>query len=147
MYPVIPFNRLMARAAPAAIVVCLLMSACAASSHVLVGTARPPISPDQVKVYLQPPPRFEEVATIDANSRGTPVFTDQRKMDRAIARLKQEAANLGANGIILEGTSTEQSGGIGLGTGSVSGNSAFGVGTSFGITIKNASGIAIYVAP
>jgi ribulose kinase len=125
----------------------VMLAGCAASSHVLVGTARTPISPDQVKIYLQPPPRYEEIATIDASSSGTPVFTDQRKMDRAIGRLKQEAAKLGANGILLEGTSDQQTGGIGLGTGSASGNSAFGIGTSFGIVIKTATGIAIYVAP
>lgn len=119
---------------------------CAASSHILVGVARPPIAPDQVKIYLQPPPRYEEIATIDASSRGTPAFTDQRKMDKAIARLKEEAAKLGANGILLEGTSDQQVGGIGLGTASATGNSAFGIGTSFGIVIKSASGIAIYVA-
>ena len=130
-----------------AALMCLLVAGCAASSHVLVGTARPPISPDQVKIFLQPPPRYEEIATIDANSRGTPVFTDQRKMDRAIGRLREEAAKLGANGILLEGTSDEHSAEIGLGTGSASGNSAFGIGTSFGIVIKKASGIAIYVEP
>jgi hypothetical protein len=130
-----------------AAVVYLTITGCAASSHVLVGTARPPISPGEVKIYLQPPAQYEEIATIDASSRGTPAFTDQRKMDRAIGRLKMEAAKLGANGILLQGTSSEQTGGIGLGTGSASGNSAFGVGASFGIVIKNASGIAIYVAP
>jgi hypothetical protein len=130
-----------------AVVANLTLTACAASSHVLVGTARAPISPDEVKLYLQPPPKYEDIATIDASSRGTPVFTDQRKMDRAIGRLKQEAAKLGANGVLLEGTSNEQTGGIGLGTGSASGNSAFGIGGSFGITIKKATGLAIYVPP
>jgi hypothetical protein len=135
------------RASAMAVAAVVVLAACAASSHVLVGTARTPIAPEQVKIYLQPPPRYEEIATIDASSRGTPVFTDQRKMDRAIGRLKQEAAKLGANGILLEGTSDQQTGGIGLGTGSASGNSAFGIGTSFGIVIKTATGIAIYVAP
>jgi len=135
------------RASAMALAAVVMLAGCAASSHVLVGTARTPISPDQVKIYLQPPPRYEEIATIDASSSGTPVFTDQRKMDRAIGRLKQEAAKLGANGILLEGTSDQQTGGIGLGTGSASGNSAFGIGTSFGIVIKTATGIAIYVAP
>jgi hypothetical protein len=125
----------------------LTLSGCAASSHVIVGTVRPAISRDEVKLYLQPPAKYEEIATIDASSRGTPAFTDQRKMDRVIARLKAEAAKLGANGILLEGTSDREAGGIGLGTGSVSGNSAVGIGTSFGIIIKSGTGIAIYVAP
>jgi len=151
MFSAIPSYRPLERCASAlavvAVVAQLLLAGCAASSHVMVGNARTPISPDEVKVYLQPPPRYEEIATIDASSRGTPVFTDQRKMDRAIGRLKAEAAKLGANGILLEGTSDQQSGAIGLGTGSASGNSAFGIGTSFGIVIKTATGIAIYVTP
>jgi len=125
----------------------VMLSGCAASSHVLVGTARAPIPPEEVKIYLQPPARYEEIATIEASSRGTPVFTDQRKMDRVIARLKNEAAKLGANGVLLEGTSDREAGGIGLGTGSASGNSAVGIGGSFGIVIKSGTGIAIYVAP
>jgi hypothetical protein len=59
----------------------LLLVGCAASSHVLVGTARPPISPDQVKIYPYPPAKYEEIAIIDASSRGSPAFTDQQKMD------------------------------------------------------------------
>jgi hypothetical protein len=43
-----------------------LLVGCAAESHVLVGTQRPPISPDQVRVYLHPPARYEEVAIVDA---------------------------------------------------------------------------------
>jgi hypothetical protein len=135
----------------AATVVAILILAGCASSHVLVGTVRPPISPDQVKIYLHPPEKYEEVAIIDASSRGSPAFTDQQKMDKAIARLREEAAKLGANGILLEGTADQQAGavGSGFGTSSVSGHSAVGtgVGVTAGIFIKSANGIAIYVAP
>ena len=37
------------------------MAACAPSSHVLVGTARPPIAPSLVTVYSQAPQQFEVV--------------------------------------------------------------------------------------
>ena len=128
-----------------------LLVGCAASSHVLVGTARPPISPDQVKIYLHPPAKYEEVAVIDASSRGSPAFTDQQKMNKAIERLKDEAARLGANGILLEGARDQQSGsvGTGVGTASATGHSAVGtgVGISAGIFIKSANGLAIYVPP
>ena len=126
----------------------VLLAGCAASSHVLVGTARPPISPDQVKIYLHPPAKYEEIAIIDASSRGSPAFTDQQKMNKAIARLKDEAAKLGANGILLEGAG-DQSGavGTGVGTATSTGHSAVGtgVGISAGIFIKSANGLAIYV--
>jgi uncharacterized protein YbjQ (UPF0145 family) len=133
----------------AAIASALLLVACATSSHVLVGTPRTPISPDQVKVYLQPPPKFEQIATIDATSRGSLTITSQQNMDKAIARLKQEAARLGANGILLQGVEDQQSGAIGTGIGnsSFNGNTAIGtsVGGSFGIYNKAAKGLAIYV--
>jgi hypothetical protein len=41
------------------------------SSHVLVGTPRPPISPEQVKVYLHPPAKYEEIALLDTSSRAS----------------------------------------------------------------------------
>ena len=127
----------------------LLLAGCATSSHVLIGTPRAPISPELVKVYLQPPAKYEQIATIDATSRGSLTITSQQNMDKAIARLKQEAARLGANGILLQGIEDQQSGSIGSGIGSASfsGNSAVGtsVGGSFGIYNKAARGTAIYV--
>jgi hypothetical protein len=90
---------------------------CAAESYVLVGTSRPPISPDQVKIYLHAPAKYEEIAIVDASSRGFPAFTDQQKMNKAMARLKEEAASLGANGVLLEGTGDQQAGAVGTGVG------------------------------
>src|SRR5260370_1159659 len=123
----------------------------ATSSHVLVGTPRPPISPDLVKVYTQPPEKYEQIATINANSSGSMALTSQQNMDKAIERMKAEAAKLGANGILLQGVQDQQSGAIGTGVGSssYSSNSSVGagVGGSFGIYNKAATGLAIYVAP
>jgi uncharacterized lipoprotein YajG len=129
----------------------LALTGCATSSHVLIGTPRPPIPPQSVRVYLQPPPRFEQIATIEATSQGSLALTTQQNMDKAIERLKQEAAKLGANGILLQGVHTTQSGSIGTGVGSSSygGGSAVGMsaGGSFGLYSKAAQGIAIYVPP
>jgi hypothetical protein len=58
----------------------LLLGGCA-SSHVMIGEARPPISPDQVKLYLHPPEKYEEIAIIDASSRRSIAFTDQQKIN------------------------------------------------------------------
>ncbi len=75
--------------------------------------------------------------------------SEQSKTDEAIAKLKAEAAKLGANGILLQGIEKHQSGSIGLGVGGVSygGNSSVGtgVGGSGGLYNKNAKGLAIYV--
>src|ERR1700732_2996452 len=62
----------------------VLLGSCATSSHVLVGTPRPPISPDLVKVYTQPPEKYEQIATLNANSSGSMALTTQQNMDKAI---------------------------------------------------------------
>jgi hypothetical protein len=129
----------------------VLLAACATSSHVLVGTPHPPIAPESVKIYLQPPPHYEQIATLSATSQGSLALTSQQNMDKAIERMKNEAAKLGANGVLLQGVQDTQTGAIGLGGGNTSygGNSATGVGVggSFGLTNKATQGIAIYVPP
>ena len=129
----------------------LVLTGCSTSSHVMLGQARPPISPDSVRIYTVPPEKYEQIASLNASSQGTMALTSQQNMDAAMARLKNEAAKLGANGILLQTVQDEHSGSIGLGGGSSSygGNTATGVGVggSFGITNKAVSGIAIYVPP
>ncbi len=124
---------------------------CSTSSHILIGTPRPPIPPDSVRVYLQPPPKYEQIATISASSQGSFAVTSQQNMDKAITRMKNEAARLGANGVILQGVADQQTGSIGTGMGntSYSGNGAVGVGLggSFGLYNKATTGLAIYVPP
>jgi uncharacterized protein YbjQ (UPF0145 family) len=72
-------------------------------------------------------------------------------MDKAIERMKNEAAKLGANGVLLQGVQDQQTGAIGLGGSNtnVGSSSATGVGVggSFGLTNKATQGIAIYVPP
>ena len=129
----------------------LTLAACAPSSHIVVGTVHPAISPSEVKIYLQPPPSFEEVAILNASADSMFGTGGQSTVDKVIQRLKEEAAKLGANGIILEGMSDRQTGSLGGGSGStsVSGNSAVGVGLggSLGVFKKTAQGRAIFVPP
>jgi hypothetical protein len=126
-----------------------LGSGCATSSHVVTGATRPPISPEEVRVYTQPPAHFEEIAALEASSRGGFRFTDQGKMDKVIERLKVEAAKLGANGVLLQSTQNQVSGSLGTGGGSTSygGRSAVGVGGGLDIAIvtKEAHATAIYI--
>jgi len=127
----------------------LVLLGCSTSSHVMIGTAHPPISPESVRIYLQPPEKYEQIATLDASSQGSFAITSQQNMDKAIARLKEEAAKLGANGVLLQGVQDQQSGSIGTGVGSSSygpsSSTGVGVGGSFGIYNKAAHGIAIFV--
>ena len=63
------------------------------------GSVRPPISPDDVKIYSSAkkvPGNFEEVAIL--NSTGNYKHTDMTEM---YASMREEAAKIGANGLIL----------------------------------------------
>ncbi len=131
------------------LVLLLFASGCSTSSSVVVGKARPPISPEMVKIYNTPPAEYEEIAIVDANSKKSMEFSEQGKLDAAIGRLKEQAAKVGANGILINTIADEVGGGIslGFGTGSYShsSGSSVGVGTSSSTTYKVVSAVAIYV--
>src|SRR6267142_1031318 len=93
----------------------LLLVACASTSHVITGKPRTPIDPSQVKVYSTAPPGYEEIAVIDATSRMSFAFGDQKKMNAVLERLRKEAAALGANGVLLQNTGTKSGGGVSAG--------------------------------
>ena len=122
-----------------------LLAACATTSHVITGTARTPIDPSQVKVYSTTPPNYEEIAVIDATSRLSGSFGDQKKMDTVIERLKKEAASLGANGVVLQTTGSEHGGGVGTGVGVGGGGISIGTGIFTASDNKTGRGLAIYV--
>lgn len=128
----------------AAFLAVLVLSGCA-SSHVLVGQARAPISAEEVRLYVEPPPRYETVALLEASNRGAVNFTDQQRTNTVIARMKEEAAALGANGILLQGMGNQYAGSIGSGNAWASGNTAYGVGFSSAIMNRTGNGLAIYV--
>lgn len=81
-------------------------------SHVLVGSQKPPVLPENVRIYLKPPHRYEVIALVNAKGHTDPMFpaSDQAITDAAIMRLKKEAGQLGANGILLSGIGEQQSG-------------------------------------
>ena len=132
-------------------VLALALAACASTSHVITGKPRPPIDPSQVKLYSVAPPEYEEIATVDASSRSSFAFGDQKKMDSVIERLKKEAALLGANGVLLQSTGSEYGGGVGtgVGTGMGVGNGGIFIGTGIFTASDNKTGrgLAIFVPP
>ena len=127
----------------------LLLVACATTSHVITGKTRTPIDPSQVTVYSTAPPNYEEIAVIDATSRSSFSFGDQKKMDAVIARLKKEAASVGANGVLLQTTGSDGGGGVGTGVGVGTGIGGGGISIGTGIFTasdnKTGRGLAIYV--
>lgn len=87
---------------------------------------------------------------LDSSSRDSFTFTAQGKTDVVITRLKEEAANLGANvSCYRVGDQAAGSVGSGFANGTASGNSAtaVGLGISGTIFVKSGTGLAIYVEP
>ena len=91
------------------LVLILLLISCHPVSHIVVGKKREATIPTDVKVYLDYPESYEKIALVDAGSNFSfkdPVilFAWQSKMNKALERLKIEAASLGANGILIVNT-------------------------------------------
>ena len=91
------------------LVLILLLISCHPVSHIVVGNKREATSPTDVKVYLDYPESYEKIALVDAGSNFSfkdPVilFAWQSKMNKALERLKIEAASLGAIGILIVNT-------------------------------------------
>jgi hypothetical protein len=129
-----------------------LLTACATSSHVLLGDARPAMSPREVTVYLEPVHRpYVKVAVIDASSSKSWAWTAAGKADVVIARLKVEAAKVGANGILLEEISDGADAGVGAGVAPEITRDHVSVGLGFDATglfgARHGRGVAIYIAP
>jgi hypothetical protein len=85
----------------------------------MVGQARPATAPDEVRVYFTAPRHYQRIAIINSSSGGSWAFTDREQVDDAIHRIKEAAARLGANGILLEGIGTSSSGNLGIALGGI----------------------------
>tara|TARA_B100000029_G_C17354609_1_gene880227 strand:+ start:419 stop:778 length:360 start_codon:yes stop_codon:yes gene_type:complete len=77
----------------------------------VVGEPRTPLDPSAVKVYAELPESYEKIAILEASSDFAIKdmsfeFSDQGKTNKALKRLKKEAASLGANAIVIEDFST-----------------------------------------
>jgi hypothetical protein len=136
--PIRQFANLIARIA-SLMVIGILASGCATGSAVVTGLKRPPISPDSVRLYSSPPQHpYEEIAIISANSYWSWAWNEQAKMDTATREIREKAAKLGANGIILKSLGSEAITGAGM---------SFGNGL-YGGSINNMriiDGVAIFI--
>ncbi|HEU0273115.1 MAG TPA: hypothetical protein VFQ83_01130 [Candidatus Udaeobacter sp.] len=88
-----------------------------ATRAIIVGQPRPPISPAAVRVYQLPPRHFERIAIIDSPAGTSWIFPDRPSMELGISRLREQAAALGANGILLERVYDVSAGGLSIGVG------------------------------
>ncbi|MEO5754040.1 MAG: hypothetical protein ABIR38_04980 [Chthoniobacterales bacterium] len=129
------------------------LTGCASSSSRLLAPARPAISPAEVRIYRNAPPRYQEIALLDATSGGRFFRGSAEGEAEAIQRLQEEAAKVGANGVLITLLGDRPNGaiGVGVGGGGISGGRrsvvAGGGSVSGGAPIISnaAQGIAIYV--
>jgi hypothetical protein len=124
--------------------------ACATSSQVLTGMPRTPISPTAVRVYTQAPPSFEEIAALRASRKSVSSAGGERAIAKMIAAMRTRAAQLGANGLLLENFSDSNPFAIGTGISSQSythdATINVGVAGSLGVVKKMAEARAIFVS-
>ena len=88
-----------------------ITKACYPVSHVIIGESQAPVDYTNVKIYNDYPDAYEKIAIIEASSDlafkdFSIEFTHQQKTDKALERLKKEAASLGANGIVIQNIAT-----------------------------------------
>ncbi|HEY2529964.1 MAG TPA: hypothetical protein VGJ20_18840 [Xanthobacteraceae bacterium] len=117
----------------------------------LTGAPRVPIVPSAVRVYTQAPQRFEEIAVLGASRRSVSSAGGERAIAKMIDAMRLQAAQLGANGLLLEDFSDSDPMAIGTGVGSqtYTHNASIdvGLGGSLGVTKKMAKARAIFVPP
>jgi hypothetical protein len=123
--------------------------ACATSSQMVTGARHSPIAPAAVRVYTQAPESFEEIAVLAASRNSVSSAGGERAIAKMIESMRAQAAELGANGLLLEDFSDSDPVAIGTGVGSqtYTHNASInvGVGGSLGVVKKTAQARAIFV--
>jgi hypothetical protein len=117
------------------LILLIALFGCASGSSIVTGEKRPAISPDKVKLYLDPPAQYETIGLVEASSDVE--MSAQAAQDRAINELKSQAAKIGANGVLLLNTGEKAGDMVGFYSGGV-----FYAGSS---ETKIAKGRAIFV--
>lgn len=133
----------------------LALSGCTivGGTSIVTGIPRDPILPEQVRIYRIAPDDYEEIAIVTA-SAGHDFKSNESLINSTIQRLKEEAAKLGANGVILSDINERDAPRVTTSHGSVH---AYGEGTSVSATGRSTSvdrgdsysrisGLAIYVS-
>ncbi|WP_319550283.1 hypothetical protein [Desulfogranum marinum] len=82
------------------ITLCSLLVGCQPVNTTVVGTARTQINSKDVVVYSTAPPNYEVIALIEASDDTG--WTAAGSQENAINIMKKQAAEVGANGVILE---------------------------------------------
>ena len=111
------------------------LAACASGSAIVTGNTRAAIPSEQVKLYLEPPAEFEVIGLVSASSDSG--WTEQGSVDYAVEELKNQAAKLGANGVLLVSSGDK--------TTTIVGGYGTGLLYAIPVTAKTVQGKAIFV--
>lgn len=111
----------------------LILTGCASASgtYLITGTQREAIGAESVVIYTEFPAQYETIGIVMASSDAG--WTEQDSLNYAVAELKNQAAKIGANGVVIENMGETSSGGMIVS------------GIYVPISAQNVSGKAIYV--
>lgn len=127
------------------------LAGCATSSQELTGAPRSALLPAEVRVYTQAPQSFEEIAVLGASRKSVSTAGAERAIAKMIETMRLQAAQLGANGLLLEDISDSDPVSVGSGVGSQTythnASISLGFGGSLGVTKKIVKARAIFVPP
>jgi hypothetical protein len=85
----------------------LFLVGCASGSSIVVGEVRESIDSSDVMQFFEFPENYELIGIVTAPSDAD--LTEQGAVDHAVEELKNRAAKLGANGIVIVSTSGKDS--------------------------------------
>ena len=83
------------------VVLLALASGCASSTVVASKGPRPPLKPEEVTIYQEPPKQYETHGTVSITEADGGKWDGSGNADRGFDSLKAKAAALGANGLLL----------------------------------------------
>ena len=107
-----------------------LLFGCSSGSHVVTGQQLPEIEVEEVTVF-QEAPAFDYIVVGTVKASSDSGFTEESRQEKAMEELKEQAAKIGANGVILDEVTQLSFRRLGTGIG-LSGSSNGGIGTSIG---------------
>lgn len=111
----------------------LILTGCASGTYLITGTQREAIGAESVVIYTEFPAQYETIGIVTASSDAG--WTEQGSLNYAVAELKNQAAKIGANGVVIENMGETSSGGMIVS------------GIYVPVSAQNVSGKAIYIEP
>lgn len=114
---------------------------CASGAVMVTGSKRPATTWKDVKLYYDPPEKYEVIGIVMAESKGSL----QSRIDRALWKLQLYAATVGANGVLVNTKKIDSSNAGSSGAFMPVGNQGHGIYVSNSNRMTEISGKAIWV--